>query len=64
MEEYIQEINANPKWVGTEIDILGGPFKGKYAATKEDWMAPDIHVATYKGWGLQRFLPLYRMKKI
>jgi len=62
MENTIQQLNAEPTWTSIEVVVRDGEFVGKYTMGKEDVMAPMIRTENC-GWGVQRFLPLWRMKK-
>jgi len=64
MEDVIEKLKAEPSWVGVEVEVIDGPYKGKYKSSKVAWLARDIRTGNYGGWGLQRFLPLKRMEKI
>ena len=63
MENVIQQLTNEPSWVAIEVDVIDGDYQGKYRASKEEWMSPDIRTDDC-GWGLQRFFPLKRMTKM
>jgi len=62
-ESAIQELAAT-YWNRVRLTVTDGPFQGQYESEKEDWFDPDIIVREFGGHGLQRHLPIYRMRKV